>query len=757
MKKLLYILLAICSVLVTGCLETKDDFTVNPDGSGKVVHELTVQPMNLGAMGGGGGLNMGGAEPPGGQTPDPQAELKKSAKGILDQSEGVDTWKDVSYSTTPDGRTYFKGTAYFSDINDLTLGTGQMSSDMGLHFSRDASGRIVIEIKGDTEAQDAGVAETNIPQMSEAELNEQLAEAKQQYNTMGKPMMQMMLSSFKSEVIFRLPGAIQEISNFQKVDASTVSLTIDGAKLFATMDRMMQDDAFLKEQIRTGNDPFSGGGGSDEANEMLFGEKGPIRVVVAPPTQPLFDYNAEMTAAKANYDQMIMDIGLEGVQSGTTGFSFPGEDEDLPKSEVKGRIIGTDVTLDKAKLDNRNLSIYAGDNWGSNPGLLVFMFLEEGTSLEGKSFSVDTAGGFQSQTPHVHYRWRDPGSQEIESEAVMKGYALELKFGRAVGGVLSGDIQFSVPGKDTAVAGYFKVNFEDPDAGGLTTVEVPADVVEDDITLITKSPFGGATPVRPKVAIPALPPEAAVPGRTIPLIAPEGTGDSNVRVAGARLVRYSNFELGVLPLGQRDGYTLSLIADLPVPAVKIAGGDVLRAVADNSVSLLPKREWDRKIRFARLSKDGKTAIFDIKLQLPDQSVLGLDELSGTLEYETASGVKNVDLGAIDFKSGAMGADLGAKISSIEVDPYGNNPTIVGLAVQTTPESVRSVEVYDGAVKLEVTRRGHLSVGGTTIIKFSVGSKLPSRGRIVLNILEQSEKNELSFRIMRISLAGQPMR
>jgi len=754
MKKLLYILLAICSVVVTGCLETKDDFTVNPDGSGKVVHELTLQPMNLGALGGGGGLNMGGAEQPGGQTPDPLVEMKKSVKGILDQSEGVDTWKDVFYERTPDGRTYFKGTAYFSDINDLTLGTGQMSADMGLRFSRDASGRIVIEIKDDEEAQDA---EPSIPRMSEAELNQQLAEARQQYNTMGKPMMQMMLSSFKSEVIFRLPGAIQEISNFQKVDASTVSLTIDGAKLFAAMDRMMQDDAFMKEQIRTGNDPFSGGG-NEMLNEMLFGEKGPIRVVVASPTQPLFDYNAEMAAAKANYDQMIKDIGLEGVQSGTTGFSFPGEAEDLPKSEVKGRIVGTDVTLDKAELQGGLLSIYAGDSWHSNPSLLVFLFLEEGTSPEGKTFSVDPAGGSQSRVPHVHCRWRDPGSQEIKSEIVMDGYALELKFDQAVGGVLSGSIQFSVPGKDTDVAGHFKVNVEDPDAGDLVTVEVPADAVEDDITLITKSPFGGdAMPIRPKVAIPALPPDATVPGRTIPLIAPEGTGDSNVRVAGARLVRYSNFELGVLPLGQRDGYTLSLIADLPVPAVKIAGGDVIRAVADNGVSLLPKRQWDRKIRFARLSKDGKTAIFDIKLQLPDQSVLGLDELSGTLEYETASGVKEVDLGPIDFKSGATGAGLGAKISSIEVDPYGNNPTIVGLAVQTTPESVRSVEVYDGAEKLEVTRRGHLSVGGTTIIKFSVGSKLPSRARIVLNILEQSEKNELSFRITRISLAGQPMR
>ena len=36
-------------LLTSGCFDTKDDITLNPDGSGKVVHECTFQPVNLSA------------------------------------------------------------------------------------------------------------------------------------------------------------------------------------------------------------------------------------------------------------------------------------------------------------------------------------------------------------------------------------------------------------------------------------------------------------------------------------------------------------------------------------------------------------------------------------------------------------------------------------------------------------------------------------------------------------------------------------
>lgn len=235
-------------------------------------------------------------------------------------------------------------------------------------------------------------------------------------------------------------------------------------------------------------------------------------------------------------------------------------------------------------------------------------------------------------------------------------------------------------------------------------------------------------------------------------------GDGSVRVAGVRLVRYSDLELGVLPLGHGDGYTLALIAQLPAPAVKVAGGEVQRAVTDTGRSLLPERLWDRKIKFARLSRDNTTAVFDVELILPDQGASGLEELSGILQYLTASGTRDVDLGVLKFEVGAKSPQLGAGISSIEADPYRKNATVMGLDVDLPPEAVKSVEfLSENGAKLDISQRGYISVGGATTLKFSIRDQLPPTGRIVLSIYEDFQKNELPFKITGISLAGQPLR
>jgi len=291
-----------------------------------------------------------------------------------------------------------------------------------------------------------------------------------------------------------------------------------------------------------------------------------------------------------------------------------------------------------------------------------------------------------------------------------------------------------------------------------TTQEEP--VVDDEISRITRSPFGPKSQAAPEIRMPAVEPGGSPFGDTAGSIgaAPKHVPDENVRVAGVRLVRYADLELGVLPLGYADGYTLSLIAGLPAPAVKVSGGRVEKALTNTGANLLPTRDWDRRIRFARLSKDRQTAVFDVELLLPDEGAAALEELAGTIEYLTASGVKNVDLGVMTLEVGAKASELGANISSIEIDPYKNNAAVVGLALDVAPEQIESLELYgaDGA-KLQVNQRGRMSVGGATTIKFSVDGQMPQKAKIVLNVFEGLQKNELAFRIMGISLAGLPIR
>lgn len=124
-------------------------------------------------------------------------------------------------------------------------------------------------------------------------------------------------------------------------------------------------------------------------------------------------------------------------------------------ARVSGSIRGTAVELSSAEWSH-NLGIYSGDGWGFNPSLLIFLFLPEGEVPAARTITVKSEdGGFNN--PHVHYRWSDPASGDIETEVVTSGYDMVLKFGEAVDKRVSGEIQFSVPGEDTRVAGSFEI------------------------------------------------------------------------------------------------------------------------------------------------------------------------------------------------------------------------------------------------------------------------------------------------------------
>jgi len=584
MSKIRWVLLVVGLMAIAGCIETKDEFTINPDGSGKVIHEMTFVPTSFtqgfGITGGQSPSPADSNQPPSlgtaGGGADTLTQLKNNVKDILTKSSGVDTWADVSYKMTADGKMYFKGAAYFPDINNLTLHNSGFSSNMKLNFSRSQQGEIIILFKSQEQPAQTRSSPRDI---TPEKIDEQVKQIRLQYQQV-KPMLQTSLSMLKNEMIFHLPGQIKEVSNVESVNDRTARIAIDGAKLISVMDRLIQDETWLRQQIMTGKDPLASGPESDLAiNEMLFGSRAPIGLVVAPDTQPLFDYNAEVSTAQSNFGSILKEL-------------------------------------------------------------------------------EPAAGGPPVKAP--------------EKE------------------------------------------------------ELPFEIPSVDIT----------------------PP--AVEG---------GTG-MKVVIGGVRLVRLSDYQRGIMPLGLNNGYTLALIAELPTPlpapVVKISGGRIEKALTDSGTDLLPKEQWDRKIRFPTLAPDGKTVVFDIDLLVPDEAARGLEELAGVLEYLTASGSREVDLGNIAFEAGAKGTVHGAVITSIEADPWQNNATILSLRLDLQAESIDSVKfLAEGGTKLNITQRGYASIGGTTTLKFSIKDKLPKNGRLIVTVFDELNKNEIPFRLVNISLTGQP--
>lgn len=280
------------AALIGGCIETKQDYTLNPDGSGKVVFEVTVGESPL---------NMMGQE---GDKPDPEVQARRMVKSLIDGSQGVDAWADVKYARTDDGRTRVSGTAYFKDFAKLKF---QMASMEGLTFTKDDKGGMVLALQQKDEGKPPAAVPAPIP---EDQMPARLEAERAKYQQI-RIMMEAVMAKLKFDLGFLLPGTLTEVSNFRKEPSGTVRIVLEGAKMLEVMDKLMADDAYVRQAMVSGTGIGPGPRMDDNVREMLFGAKGPIRACVTGPFQPRFAYDAEVAAAKTNYPAMIQRLGLD--------------------------------------------------------------------------------------------------------------------------------------------------------------------------------------------------------------------------------------------------------------------------------------------------------------------------------------------------------------------------------------------------------------------------------------------------------------
>lgn len=522
------------ALLAAGCVETKDEYTLNPDGTGKVKHEAVFQPVNMNLS------NDAKAAP--------AEELKTAARQELEKAEGVEAWSDVKFTRDADNRVRFTGTAYFRDLAKLKFHNNGFQGAFFLPSWKDG----MLELKSKMEKPKKA---KKIPQ-TDAEMTQAISEARAQYQQ-AKPMMAGILGAMKADMSFRLPGAVTESSNLQRDPNGSLRAGFTGEKFIEIMDKLMADDARLREQLKAGRDVVKGGPEMDlQLNQQLFGEAKPVRATVAAGGKPLFDFAVEVAAAKK------------------------------------------------------------------------------------------------------------------EMPAIFKSF--------------------------------------------------------------------GTTPPVP--------------------IAPAASGVlKSVTVGGVRWVRATDTKRGIRPFNWEEGFTLSVIAELPGSALKVTKGEVEKAQADNGTDLLPEKEWDRKIHFPSLSEDRTAAVFDVKLASPSDTVKGFKEISGRITYLAGEKTKKIDAGFPELTAGAAGKEFGAIIKSINPSQWEKDTTNVELELAVKREVIKSVEVFNSAGQALGAKLGNYSSNGKqTTLTVGLNSAVPKAGKIVVEMYEELQQFDAPFVLKNITLLGQPL-
>lgn len=302
MKRIRAWVVILAAVTLSGCYETKQDYTINPDGSGKVVVEVTMAP---------GAVNpLGGAET---AAKSPDESARDLARDLVKESTGIETWTDVSFKPTADGRAWFKGTAYFRSLTAVELHNIDIVKPA---WSIDAKGRGVLELTlGDPKKPGAAVTPVAL---TDAEVAAAIQQERANYQQ-GRAMMSGLMTGLKVEQVYNVPGAVLGGANLKKMPTGQLFLAMNGEGILKAMDDIMADDVLMGETVRSGRDTQKDGPAEPEVlHEKLFGRRAAIKAVVGTPHTALVDYASEVAAAKSAFAAMAAQLGVPATTAAAT-------------------------------------------------------------------------------------------------------------------------------------------------------------------------------------------------------------------------------------------------------------------------------------------------------------------------------------------------------------------------------------------------------------------------------------------------------
>jgi hypothetical protein len=222
----------VAALFLTGCFDTSQEFTINPDGSGKVVHQCLFQKVDLTE-----------------EKDVSEAALKDSIRKVIEDAKGVDAWRDVSYKRMDDGRLQFRGTAYFKNLSQLEIPN---QASMEFVWRKLGDGNIVLDVRTNKSSAKEGFSmrpspPKKAPATPEEEAN-RIKEERAKFQQI-KPMLAAIMGSMKQEVTLHLPGQIKEALNYEKDPSGALKIKFDGAKILEAMEKLVVSDDWVKKRM----------------------------------------------------------------------------------------------------------------------------------------------------------------------------------------------------------------------------------------------------------------------------------------------------------------------------------------------------------------------------------------------------------------------------------------------------------------------------------------------------------------------------
>lgn len=289
--------------LLSSCFQEERSYILNPDGSGKVEFQATF-PLDSGLN-----LNFNDND---NEEQSPEAKARQAVTDILEESEGVAAWTNVTYKITDEAKLAFHGTAYFPNLNKVKLKMGSISANNLLPTWKSEKGLISVECLPTTENEEPSQKkkQPDWADMTEKERSAALAKTRQELLRM-KAMMAAMTADMSSKVTIHLPATAKSFRGFEKLSETAYSKTSSGEMMLKGIDALIADDKLLRsiyESDRNLNDAPP-----EELFQAMFGDTGIPSATFAANAPPAFDYKKEVAAAQKATPAMLKKLGLSVV------------------------------------------------------------------------------------------------------------------------------------------------------------------------------------------------------------------------------------------------------------------------------------------------------------------------------------------------------------------------------------------------------------------------------------------------------------